>query len=355
MATILVPQVPSVGLQPLRVGRNAAATDGMAVARLATQFNGIAGARLKCLGSRHVDAVDIIDNQSLVLQWFFVGHTSPNATSAIIAWDFLPSPLYSGAAEAYATLKTFDVSTSPASVTWQWSADPVSVSARSDTPTLTDYQYVAQEIPIPPDEFIAFEIYTNHSAWLAGITIYEVIPRTLNTATQTAIDLSAMRHGSPILDRDVTALLGGAATLVRAAQAGYWSWTAKTAAQTTSATYVNALDASYTAWNAGAPGGYCYTQGRGYRTNSTAPCICWCCALMDSGTGYVKWVRSGATVAEIAIGTVANYAFIDGILDGSQSSDKVDVLFKGDGTHTMSLLAAGMFPYPAGYVHAGGT
>lgn len=343
----------SAGFAAHRFARNEGPVDAARLNGLANYENYLASHRMKYWGNSFRSYGLDATAATVIGRW--AGHTSPNATRMRYKLLCNPAYVYSAAISPrlFWTKKTLNTGTQPAGVT-SVSEASVYVTPRSIVTSRypNEWFVVDGSFDVSSDTTMAFELTTVDRARPFSIGLWEECDAGIldEVGSKYYVDPRAIRAMGPIYTRDLTQYRTVADKLWRRGGHSYFSWTVNDGISLTrsTATYVNPLATSYTAWNAAAPGFWVYPQYCGSLSSTNVPCIAWAYAGSASGSGYVQFQRSGATVATVAV-TTATYGYYTTAcnLTSANESDKIDILFKGSGAGNTYLYAAGLYQYSA--------
>ena len=252
MAIISLPGVaPLSGELPLAHGmRNGVAPPGPGAVSLAMYTNAILGKRLKVL-FRHVhrqaDCYNSVGSADTLRGRF---RTSPNCDLVIARHILLPVD---------------DTTTNAPNPRMFWTVGGVAQAT-----LYAAGPRVSAGATVVPDEFVyvdqiwdlagatTYEAVLNQTDKLRciGVTVYELLRDTLDTATDEAVDHTTPLSAQPIFDREAADVFQAIGRLYDRQSTNFVSWTvpSTTARTTTSASYVNVLDTSISAVGANNPG-----------------------------------------------------------------------------------------------------
>jgi hypothetical protein len=117
------------------------------------------------------------------------------------------------------------------------------------------------------------------------------------------------------------------------------------------ASYVNIYDSSYAAYNAIARGFWVWLEKMGSYESNNVPCVFWANANRAAGASAVnvRLVGSAGTLATLTFNAGGSeYQTATFNLDASQVSQKLDVLYQGNGTaNSCELYSFGAYQYIA--------
>ena len=263
MPVIPIPGIaPLSGYLPLLRGlRNGVAPPGPGAVSLGAFGNAILAKRLKVQASHVQRQADCYNTPTAADTWRFRFRTSPNAIAVIARHILLPVD---------------DTLANAPDPRMFWTVGGVA----QDTIYASGPRVTALST-IVPDEFhyydqqwnldgaTTYEAVLNQADKLRclGVTIYELVRTSLDTASDVAVDQTTPLSTQPIFDRESADIFGAVAGLYDEQGSNFVSWTqvATTARTTTSATYVNVLNTAITAVGTNNPGWPVYPQFHGMR------------------------------------------------------------------------------------------
>lgn len=327
------------------------ARDGVGVPALisdASQYtNAVAGTRFKLIFSKSVTqataATTAAAASTTLATWRFFRHTSPLAKA--VRFMFTVSSTSIGPQGG--NFPGIQISASPAlSPTPSLFATPNDNAGGGNTPNA--FRQIYQDVTVSGDTDYTFLVTLVDQPNVSGLAVYELQRTTLDTSVDTyCVDESQFGAPRPIYTTATNQLQTTLQRLWKRQGALGFAWCIDngTALTRSSATSANVLDAT-TAYTSGTAGFPVRPQYRNALNDTTLPVRLWAVATQTTGTGTVTFVGSGGTIGSVSItGGSATAATTNSVSLPLTDPNKIDIWFAGDGTHTLSLYAAGLEQY----------
>lgn len=360
---ILIPSLANSGLfdnsrVTKRWFRNGQTPSAPIAKRLAENFNQAMAQRQRVVFGKanvlglHADFDSATNTDTTT--WRTAFHTGPMTRTIRARTLFLPLPTatsISGAPYAQWTLTTG--LTGAGTSTVQTAMTVPGFSATSDF-TADELFSIEQEWSVSPDADYRIELHQVNRARPISASVYEM-PRELLLTDQDpyAIDSSSIYQGGPIVQGPIEQMMQAAQELWRLGQPLFhWSIDLPGDVRTrTTNTARNMIDQTVTAASSTSPGWPVSVSYSGTLESSQVPVVMWAYASCPSGTGALTWRdQANNVIGNIAPAGAAAWYSTTGVLQDASSAaetTKVDVFFAGDGTHTTTVYAVGMFVYSA--------
>lgn len=347
--TIRVPHLPPITKAPvpMSVVRNRTTAGGYATqANIAAFANGLLGrVAKKVLFSQNI--AEDMTQSSVVGTWIwgtYAGHTSPAATRArfevvMIPGDTGSSPLV--------PMKV--VLTQETGLTGAGSSSTAATLHRSELgsgsrPASWSTSYV--DFDIDPDQDYRWTVTALDGARPITCSLYELPIDYVDPASVTgAVDSTLISTQLAVTDESIEDILVCVDKLWRRSGPRLFSKSNPVATSggigggRTTASYANVFDQSVTTVSSTSPGFPVRLQYHHSLDSTDVPVRFWVRGRCVSGSGDVRFFdAAGNTLATITVsGTTTVDYTADAVMNGTNSTDKIDIHFKGDGTHQLEI------------------
>ncbi len=334
--------------------RNGEVPSGNRARKLSELYNTILGWRKKSF-SKSILPTQALNTGGDQATWRFAMHTSPVTSQLALEWVYAAT----GTFHATPTQPNFYVNTETGLTGSGTSTDhdPVYASGilASTADTEPDLWYSTRQlINVDPDTDYRITVHNVSFMRVLGLVVQEMPKLVMDTSTDTgSIDTSAFYATGAVTGTAYADVTGAAAKVWKRCGPQVFSWSvdAQTAITRNPGSFVNLLDSSVTTFSASSPGFPAEVDYHGSLDSSNVPCVVYCYAGTDSGTGKVRWIDDAGTLATIDVsGAAAWYSTTCNLRDvaAATPTTKVDVHVLGPGGgNNLSVYAAGMFLYGA--------
>lgn len=339
-----------LGRDPINYARNHIGPSGSGARDTAEYANYLLGGRKKVLFRKSIRPTQAIASTADESTWRWAGHTGPLTTALNCKYVAIPlsGADYNNASRTYIVMQ--ENLTGAGTSTTNTSLYMTDEDEGTIVPD--DYRLLEQEFAITADTDYRFTLHVENGMRIISLTVSEINRLTVDTSTDTsAVDSTKFYQGGWIHDAPVTDIFDAAdkvwkrngKTLVT------WSVAGTTAVTRSSATAANIFDQAVTTYGASTPGFPCVvTNSHSFDSNNVGVTM-YCYASIPAGSGKVKFLKDGG--GELGSMTVnsstAQFWTTTGNLDGTLTSDKLDIHIEGDGTNALSCWAAGAFLHVA--------
>lgn len=355
--TVRIPHLPPItkGPVPLNVARNRVTAGGPATQQQIAAFaNGLLGKVAKKVLFERSFLLPLQFTGSQVIGRF-AGHTSPGVSRARFEVVCMSGSTTSSPPQPIKTTLGQETGLTGAGTT----STPVTLFgadlAASDAPN--GYFTSLADFDITADQDYRWTVTTHDGMRVLSCSLYELPRDTVDPSAVTgAVDSTLIGSGLAVCDETIEDVLVCAEKLWKRGGPRLFTWaydrqSVMGSASTSSATYVNAFDTSVTTVSATSPGFPVRLQYHHSLDSNNVGVTFYAYGAMfpAAGTGDVKFLdAAGNTLATINIASTTNAWYTStGTMDGTNSTDKIDVHIRGDGTNTILLESAGAFRHVA--------
>lgn len=344
-----VPEVLERGQPPLAYARNGVIPSAWASAKAARMLNSLL-ARGRVLFSKTWPSTVSYDANTTTdaTTSLFACHTGPLASKVRVAYVVQEPGGAFATGDSYAYWVTETGLTGAGSSTTRAKV----YNARSGSTAVTSTLRVLwQEFSISADTDYRFALHQSNRFNLQTVTVYE-IPRTVLLSSESSfVEVAPFYHPGFILDGSIAGLVSGAEKLWKRGGHPIFQWSRDGTAYVTRTTNTaaNLLDQTVTTVSANSPGWPVSVPYSGTLSTTTVPCIAWCYALTNAGTGTIEIKNQAGTVlATFSVGSANTWQSTTlNLTDaGGTQTTKLDVHITGPGGgNTLSVAGVGVFMY----------
>lgn len=328
---------------PINWARNGIIPPGGDARGLCDYYNYLLAGRKKVLFRKSIRPPACATSTGDLTTWRWACHTGPVTTTLHVTYVVVPTL----GSDSNSTPSAYLVSTT--GLTGAGTAttyDPIYVDdSKSTTIVPNDYRAQERDITVLADQDYRFELHVTNGMRVIGLTVEELPRLVLDTSTDTAaVDSSAVQQGYSVWDAPTADLFAAADKVWTRNGKTLFSWSVAgiTPIQRTSATKANLIDQAQLGWAANTPGHPVNTLYCGSLDEATIPAVFYAYGSMAAGTGKVTIVGASGPIAVINV-TSPSAQFWTKTANLTQTDDKLDVFFEGDGTNAHSLYQVGAF------------
>ena len=339
-----------LGKDPINYARNHIGPSGKGARETAEYANFLLGGRKKVLFRKSIRPTQAATATTDESTWRWAAHTGPLATALHCRYVAIPlsGADYNNASRCY-IVQQENLTGAGTSTT---NTSLYMTDEDEGTIVPDDYRVLEQEIAVTADTDYRFTLHVQNGMRIISLTVSEINRITVDTSTDTpAVDSTKFYQGGWIHDAPVLDIFDAADKIWRRSGKTLVSWSVAgtTAVTRSSATAANIFDQTVTTYSASTPGFQCVVENCQSFDSGNVGVTVYCYASMAAGTGKVKLLKTGGVeLGSMTINSATGQFWTaTGNLDGTLSSDKLDVHIEGNGTNLLSISAAGAFLHVA--------